>query len=527
MGFMLKKPANEPGKSGPAIMIGLFVAFGGVLFGYVPSQFFRWKVADVQCSYDTGTISGILAMDYFKKQFARNWDPDGNPYLTSSESSLIVSILSAGTFFGALGASFIADSIGRRLGLIVSCVIFSVGVVLQTAATEQNLFVAGRAIAGFGVGLLSATVPLYQSESAPKWIRGTIVGCYQWAITLGLFLASCANKGSENRDDTGSYRIPIAIQFLWAIILIIGMIILPETPRFLIMKDNYEGATAALSRLRKLPVDHVAIVQEVDEIRSNYEYEMSLGKGTFTDCFRGGMLKRLFTGCAIQALQQLTGINFIFYYGTHFFQMSGIKNAFTIALITNLINFGATVPGLWLVEKAGRRQLLFWGAVGMCTFHFIVAIVGVTSDSDIANNVLIAFVCMFIAFFAASWGPVAWVVTGEIFPLKIRAQGMSMAVATNWLFNWALAYATPYLVDAGPGNANLGSNVFFIWGGCTTMSVAFVYFMIYETKGLSLEEVDELYHSVPSARKSPGWVPAEDYRETLEKGGVKGEHYEG
>ena len=300
------------------------------------------------------------------------------------------------------------------------------------------------------------------------------------------------------------------------------MIILPETPRFLIMKDDYDGAARSLSRLRKLPLDHDALLTELDEIRSNYEYEIQLGKGTFADCFKGSNKKRLFTGCALQGLQQLTGINFIFYYGTHFFQSSGIQAPFTIALITNLINVGATVPGLWLVEKAGRRKLLFWGAVGMCSFHFVVAIVGVAApeSSPVANNILIAFVCMFISFFAASWGPVAWVVTGEIFPLKVRAKCMSMAVASNWLFNWALAYATPYLVDPGPGNADLGLNIFFIWGGCTAVSVAFVYFMIYETKGLSLEEVDMMYYTLSSARKSAKWRPGAGYDNQVEKQGV-------
>ncbi|KAA8913412.1 general substrate transporter [Sphaerosporella brunnea] len=512
MGFMLRKPADEAGAAAPAIIVGMFVAFGGILFGY-----------------DTGTISGILAMNYFQKQFAKHFDANGKPYLTAEEQSLIVSILSAGTFFGALGSSWLADKIGRRLGLIVACGVFTLGVCLQTAATAQPLFIAGRAIAGFGVGLLSAIVPLYQSESAPKWIRGTIVGCYQWAITIGLFLASCANQGSKNRNDSGSYRIPVAIQFLWAIILIGGMLMLPETPRYFIMKDNYDGAAKSLCRLRKLPSDHPSIMNELEEIRANYEYEQSVGKAGWTDILKGGMFKRQLTGCAIQGLQQLTGINFIFYFGTHFFQMSGIQNAFTIALITNLINVFATIPGLWLVEKAGRRQLLFWGAVGMTIFHFIVAIVGITTKSGVANNVLIAFVCMFIAFFAASWGPVAWVVTGEIFPLRIRAKALSVTTATNWLFNWALAYATPYMVDSTPGSAHLGTNVFFIWGGCTAAAVLFVYFFIYETKGLSLEEVDELYQTVSSARKSPGWIPAEDYRRTLEeaKAEAKGEHYEG
>jgi len=457
-------------------------------------------------------------MDYFKKQFGRHLDEHGDPYVTSSEQSLIVSILSAGTFFGALCASQLADQIGRRWGLISACLVFTVGVVLQTIAGEQNLFVAGRALAGFGVGILSAIVPLYQSESAPKWIRGTIVGCYQWSITIGLLLASCANQGTMNRNDTGAYRIPIAIQFLWAIILAGGMLILPETPRYLVMKDDYEGASKSLSRLRKLPVDDHAVMAELDEIRANHVYEMRFGKGTWADCFKAGMFKRTATGCALQALQQLTGINFIVYYGTTFFITAGIKNAFTIALIINLINVSSTVPGLWLVEKLGRRQLLLWSAVGMAIFHFIVALVSVTANGAVASHVLIVFVGCFIAFFAASWGPVAWVVTGEIFPLKTRAKCLSLSTASNWLLNWALGYSTPYLVDKGPGNANLGPKVFFIWGSCTAIAAVFVYFFIYETKGLSLEEVDELYHSVPSARHSPGWIPAEDYRKNLEKG---------
>jgi SP family sugar:H+ symporter-like MFS transporter len=210
--------------------------------------------------------------------------------------------------------------------------------------------------------------------------------------------------------------------------------------------------------------------------------------------------------------------------------MSGIKNAFVVALITNLINVFATIPGLWLVEKAGRRQLLFWGAVGMCFSDFIVAIVGSTTNSTVSNKVLIAFVCLFISFFAASWGPTAWVVTGEIFPLKIRAKALSMTTATNWLFNWALAFATPYLVDSGPGNANLGSKVFFIWGGSNFLAIIFVYFFVYETKGLSLEEVDELYHTIGSARDSSGFIPADNYRAEKERGHfahkAQGEHVE-
>ena len=151
-------------------------------------------------------------------------------------------------------------------------------------------------------------VPLYQSESAPKWIRGAIVGAYQFAITVGLLLAACANQGTHRLGNSGSYRIPLSLQFLWALILSIGMFILPETPRFLIKQGKFEQAKKAMARLRSLPVDHPVLLEELNEIRANHEYEMELAQGGgYMDCIRGGMLKRLLTGMGIQALQQLTG----------------------------------------------------------------------------------------------------------------------------------------------------------------------------------------------------------------------------
>jgi SP family sugar:H+ symporter-like MFS transporter len=169
-----------------------------------------------------------------------------------------------------------------------------------------------------------------------------------------------------------------------------------------------------------------------------------------------------------------------------------------------------------MVEKWGRRPLLLFGAVGMCLSQFIVAIVGTTTASTVANQVLIAFVCFFIFFFASSWGPVAWVVTGELFPLNARAKCLSITTATNWLVNWAIAYATPYMVNAGPGDANLQSRVFFIWGSFCLVSCIFVTFCIYETKGLSLEQVDELYTKISKAWQSPGFVPSVNYHEVRE-----------
>ncbi|KYK58156.1 glucose transporter-like protein [Drechmeria coniospora] len=497
---------GEAGKSWPGIVIGFFVAFGGILFGY-----------------DTGTISGILAMPYWQDTFSTGYvNPQGHLDVTTSQESAIVSILSAGTFFGALFSPFMGDYIGRRPALMASTWVFNLGVVLQTAATDIPLFLAGRFFAGLGVGLISALIPLYQSETAPKWIRGAIVGAYQLAITIGLLLAAVVNNATSDRNDTGCYRIPIAIQFAWSLILFIGMIFLPETPRYLVRRGKMDKAAKSLGVIRRLPPDHPVILSELDEVKTNHDYEMSIGSASYIKCFKPPILKRQFTGMALQALQQLTGINFIFYYGTKYFQNSGVSSGFVIQMITSSINVVSTIPGLYAIDKWGRRPLLLWGAVGMCISQFIVAMTGTLSSGQTDDGVVyvtnlagqkaaVAFSCIFIFFFASTWGPLAWVVTGEIFPLKVRAKSLSITTATNWLFNWAIAYSTPYLVNYGDGYANLQSKIFFIWFGCCFICIAFVWFYIYETKGLTLEEIDLMYTEESSARKSTKWRPKETW----------------
>ncbi|KAK0118982.1 High-affinity glucose transporter rgt2 [Cadophora gregata] len=402
---------DAEGSSLPAIFMGAFIAFGGILFGY-----------------DTGTIGGILAMDYWVELFATTTNAAGDKYISSSQQALIVSMLSVGTLVGALFGASIGDRIGRKMGLIIACVVFNIGVTLQTIATAIPLSIAGRTIAGAGVGVVSVLIPLYQSESAPKWIRGTLISTYQLALTTGLLLASIVNNATQNRNNSGSYRISVAIQALWALIHAGGLLYLPETPRYFVKKGDEAKALASLGRLRRLPVTSPTLREELDEIIANHQYELTLGSSSWLQCFSkgGSQRKRLFTGCAIMGLSQLTGINFIFYYGTQFFKHSGISNPFTISLITNLVNVFSTIPGQVLVEKWGRRPLLLFGAIGMCFCEFIVAIVGVTADSEVANKVLIAFVCFYIFFFACSWGPVGWVVVGEIFPLRLRAKSVAL-----------------------------------------------------------------------------------------------------
>ncbi|KAI0658029.1 general substrate transporter [Cubamyces menziesii] len=466
------------------IIMTAFAAFGGILYGY-----------------DTGTISGIIAMDDWLRTFGEKTTTNSLGYiLPTDKESLVVSILSAGTFFGALGGAPTADILGRRIGIIVACVVFSLGIALQTGAHNWATFIVGRFFAGFGVGLVSTLVPMYQSECSPKWIRGAVVSGYQWAITIGLLLASVINNATKDRQNHSAWQIPISIQFIWAFVLFVGMFWLPETPRWLIKNNRPDDAAKSLSRLTSLPIDDPEVQAELEDIRVALQEEKERGESSYLDCFKFNKSKialRTLSGIFIQAWQQLTGINFIFYFGTTFFQRVGISNPFLTQVATNIVNVFMTLPGMWGVEKFGRRSLLLWGAVVMCICEFLVAIIGVTIsvNNSSGQKALIALVCIYIAAFASTWGPIAWVIVGEIFPLNVRAKAMSLSVASNWLWNWAISYATPYLVNPGAGNANLGVKVFFIWGSTCAGCIVFTYFCIPETKGLSLEQVDLLYQN--------------------------------
>ncbi|KAL2024533.1 hypothetical protein VTK56DRAFT_7576 [Thermocarpiscus australiensis] len=502
-----------------AYLLCAFAAFGGIFLGY-----------------DTGWMSGVLGTPYFITLYTGvQFDYEtGQPIgvdrtefgLPSSTKSLMTSILSCGTFFGSLIAGDVADIIGRRPTIITGCAVFCVGCVFEVASTNQLvLFVMGRLVSGLGVGFISAIILLYIAEVAPRRVRGALVSGYQFCITLGILLANCVVYASANRNDSGSYRIPVGIQFLWALILGIGLFILPESPRFHVMKGKVHAAAKDLSLMRGQPVDSVYIRDELAEIVASHEYEMQVTPqtsyiGSWLACFQGPLLKgnsslrRIIMGAGIQMMQQLSGINFIFYFGTTFFQQLGtISNPFLISLVTTLVNVLSTPLSFWAIERVGRRVLLNWGAAGMLVAQFVVAVVGVTAgraeahdDDDAAVKAMIAFICVYIFFFAVTWGPVGWVIVGECFPLPIRSRGVGIATASNWFWNCVIAVITPYMVGNGPGSAGLGPGVFFIWASLCVLSLLFAYFLVPEMKGLTLEQVDAMMRET-TPRKSAGWRP--------------------
>ncbi|KAL2129048.1 hypothetical protein VTI74DRAFT_8305 [Chaetomium olivicolor] len=501
------KPDNVAGSSAPAIMVGLFVATGGLLFGY-----------------DTGAINGILAMEPFRQDFTTGYtDSKGRPGMYPSQVSLIVAMLSVGTAVGALMAAPIGDRWGRRPSLIAAIGIFCIGAVFQVCANSVPLLVVGRLLAGIGVGIVSVLVPLYQSEMAPKWIRGTLVCAYQLSITVGLLAASTVNILTYRINSAAAYRIPIGLQLTWAVVLALGLLILPETPRYLVKRGLKDAAALSLSRLRRLDITHPALIEELAEIQANHEYEMALGPDTYKDIIFGEphLGRRTLTGCGLQMLQQLTGVNFIMYYGTTFFNGAGVDNPFTISLIMQVINMVSTFPGLFVVESWGRRKLLIIGAIGMAICQLFIASFATASGDNnrtTQNQILIIFVAIYIFFFAASWGPVVWVVTSEIYPLKVRAKSMSVSTASNWLLNFGIAYGTPYMVDTSAGSTYLGSRVFFVWGAFCILSIVFVWCMVYETSKISLEQIDEMYERVDYAWNSRSFEPSWSFQQMRDFG---------
>ena len=380
-----------------------------------------------------------------------------------------------------------------------------------------------RFLAGVGVGAISVLVPMYQSEMAPKWIRGTLVCAYQLSITFGLLSASVINIITSKIDNSSAYRIPLGLQLVPALILTAGMLVLPETPRYLVKTGQKEAAGLSLSRLRRLDITHPALIEELHEMIANHQYELTLGPASYKDLFTGTphLGRRTFTGCGLQMLQQLTGINFIMYYGTTFFGRAGIDSPYTKSLIINVINVVSTLPGLLIIESWGRRRLLMVGAIGMAACQLLMATFATAAGDDLVRatqNILVVFCSLNIFFFAASWGPVVWVVTSEIYPLKIRAKAMSVSTAANWVLNFGIAYSTPFMVDEGPGNAGFGPKIFFIWGAFCLVGVLFVWCMVYETSKISLEQIDEMYERVNHAWNSKAFEPSWSFQQIVDEG---------
>lgn len=476
----------------------LLVAFGGFVFGF-----------------DTGTISGFVNFSDFKERFGQR-KADGTPYLSNVRTGLMVSIFNVGCAVGGIFLSKIGDVWGRRIGLMFSMVIYVVGIIIQIASQHAwYQYFIGRIITGLAVGMVSVISPLFISEVSPKQIRGTLVCCYQLCITLGIFLGYCTTYGTKTYSDSRQWRIPLGLCFAWALLLVAGMMNMPESPRYLVEKHRIEDAKKSIARSNKIPEEDPFVYSEVELIQAGIEREALAGKASWKELITGKpkIFRRVIMGIMLQSLQQLTGDNYFFYYGTTIFQAVGMSDSFETSIVLGIVNFASTFVGIYLIEKLGRRMCLLVGSAAMFVCFIIYSLLGTQHlykhgyENTLSNtykptgNAMIFITCLYIFFFASTWAGGVYCVISESYPLRIRSKAMSIATAANWLWGFLISFFTPFITSA------IHFYYGFVFTGCLLFSFFYVYFCVYETKGLSLEEVDEMYASGVLPLKSSKWVP--------------------
>ncbi|KAH8103689.1 general substrate transporter [Phellopilus nigrolimitatus] len=436
-------------------------------------------------------------------------------------SGLIVALLSIGTLFGALLGAPVADYFGRRHAMSLECLIFCIGVVIQMATFHAwYQFAIGRLISGFGVGALSAAVPMYQAETAPAQIRGTLTGTYQLFITFGILLAYCIGTGTNEIKGPGSWRTVVGIGFIWAVILGVGIQFMPESPRWSARHGRPDAARTAIAKVRALPEDHPIVEGELEEMIASLEVEEGISKEALLNgevvktgegvkvsglqgwlsCFKGfrrGSSRvgyRTILGMTLQSLQQLTGANYFFYYGATIFKSSSVQSISS-----------AHLAGLYVMERYGRRIPLIVGGIWQSGWLIIFAAAGTAKDPTTDKGIgklMIVSACMFILGYAMTWAPGIWIIIGETFPTRTRAKQGALSTASNWLWNFLLAFFTPFIVPA------IHFRYGFVFAGCNLLGAIVVYLFLYESSGMSLENVDLMYRDASAFPwTSRQWAP--------------------
>ncbi|KZF23319.1 sugar transporter [Xylona heveae TC161] len=467
-----------------------------------PYVFATCTFASLGCmmyGYDQGVMGPILVMENFQAHF---------PSLTGPTiQGWLVSALELGAWAGALFNGYLSDAISRKYSMMVAVFIFTLGTGFQSGGQNPAMLFAGRVIGGIGIGMFSMVIPLYQAEIAPPQLRGSLVSLQQLSITIGTTIAFWLDYGlhfvggTHCREKAISWRLPLALQLIPAWILFFGMFFLPFSPRWLMMKHRDEEAIASLCKLRRLdrqdPLLHAEYLEIKAAVAFDEETEQELvGAGgrlaPWKNLFLPNMLKRLGIGCWIMIFQQFTGINAILYYAPQIFTNFGFTST-TITLlatgVTGILQIIFTLPSVFFLDNFGRKSFLIVGAIGMFCCHIVVAGIDGKYENDWKGHkaegwVSIAFIWLFCVNFAYSWGPVAWVLTQEIFPNSMRSRGVSIVASTNWMFNFIIGLTTRHMLDS----MKYGTYIFFaIFSGGGGL---FVWLLVPETKDKTLEELD-------------------------------------
>ncbi|KAJ4203146.1 hypothetical protein NW767_005255 [Fusarium falciforme] len=448
--------------------IAAFACIGGILYGY-----------------NQGMFSGILTMASFGRHM-------GDYVENTTKKGWLTAILELGAWLGAVLSGAIAELCSRKYGILIATTVFMLGVIIQATAVEagHDSILAGRFITGMGVGSLSTIVPLYNSECAPpgcNYIGGTHV---------------------DTQSDA-AWLVPICLQLAPALILFIGMIWMPFSPRWLIHHDRETEAREILADLRGLPTDHELIELEFLEIKAQSLFE----KRSLAERFphlqaltASNIFKLQFV--SIRALFQSRAmfkrviVATVLYYAPQIFGQLGLSENTTSLLATGVVGiamFIATVPAVLWIDRLGRKPVLIVGAIGMATCHIIIAVILAKNIDNFHNHqaagwAAICMVWLFVVHFGYSWGPCAWIIIAEIWPLSTRPYGTSLGASSNWMNNFIVGQVTPDMLDG------ITYGTYILFGLLTYIGAAFIYFFVPETKRLSLEEMDLIFGSEGTAQ---------------------------
>jgi MFS transporter, SP family, major inositol transporter len=475
-GRFVNKKMRQNSFLGTIILVS---TFGGLLFGY-----------------DTGVING--ALPFMSEDLGLNSFTEG----------LVASSLLLGAALGAVFGGRLSDYHGRRKNILHLAVLFFVATIGCTVAPNVTTMVIFRFLLGLAVGGASVTVPTYLAEMAPVETRGNVVTRNELMIVGGQLLAFVFNAilGNTMGDNAYVWRYMLVIAALPAIFLFVGMLKVPESPRWLVSKGNKGHALGILKQIRE---DQKA-ESEFKEIMAAVNKEADAEKASFKDMAVPWVRRIVFLGIGIAVVQQVTGVNSIMYYGTQILRDAGFQTeAALIANIANgLISVIAVCVGIWLLGKVRRRPMLITGLIGTTTALLLIGVFSkLLEGSSSLPYIVLSLTVLFLAFMQGAIAPVTWLMLAEIFPLRLRGFGMGISVFCLWITNFIIGLAFPVLL------ATIGlSTTFFAFAAMGIVAIAFVRKYLPETKDRSLEEL-ELYFR--------NYDEQQEHREALKAGYTK------
>ncbi|KAI0472713.1 general substrate transporter [Xylariaceae sp. FL0804] len=508
-------------KFGNIYLIAATAVIGGALFGF-----------------DISSMSAIIATQPYKCQF----NAQGNNPITGEcqgpNANLqggIVAAMPGGSFLGALFSGYLSDRYGRKKTIQIGAIIWVVGSIIVCASVSIPMLIVGRVVNGLSVGICSAQVPVYISELSPPSKRGRLIGMQQWAITWGIAIMFFLCYGSSFLKGAAVFRLPWGLQMVPAMLLFLGLMVLPESPRWLAKKDRWQETHEVLTLVHGKGDPNAPIVtKEMAEIRDAVEFERLNADVSWGELFQPGMLNRTHIGLFTQIWSQLTGMNVMMYYISYVFTMAGMGSDLLPSGIQFIINVAMTVPALIWMDRWGRRPTMLVGAFLMCLWMSVNAGLFATYSrpatkkdgfdtsaismviSGPASKAVIASTYLFVASYACTWGPASWTYPAELFPLRVRGKAVALATSGNWAFNFALAYFVPSAF------ANISWKTYVIFAVFCAAMFIHVYFFFPETANKPLEEVADIFENAgPGSIRNIG-IPA--WRTRNDRSIVKVEH---